>query len=199
MTKTYDRQYFDRWYRSSRAVVRHDVVQRKVRLALAATEHLLGRDVSTVLDVGCGEAPWRGILRRMRPELEYTGVDPSEYVVRRYGRRRNIIQGGLLDLDELYLDRSYDLVVCSDVLQYLPNEDAREGLRLLARRTGGVAYIEAFTAGDDMIGDRESWHMRSADWYRRAFRLAGLAPVGLYLFVGPRLYPTTNELERCGG
>lgn len=198
MSKTYDRQYFDRWYRSARAVVRDDAVQRKARLALAAAEHLLGREVHTVLDVGCGEAPWRGILRRMRPELEYTGVDPSEYVVHRYARTRNIIQGTLLELDELYLDRDYDLVVCSDVLQYLPNDDVREGLRLLARRTAGVAYIEAFTAGDDMAGDREDWHMRSAEWYRRAFRLAGLAPVGLYLFVGPRLYPTTNELERCG-
>ncbi|HEU5210837.1 MAG TPA: class I SAM-dependent methyltransferase [Longimicrobiales bacterium] len=198
MSKTYDRQYFDRWYRSARAVVRDDVVQRKARLALAAAEHLLGREVHTVLDVGCGEAPWRGILRRMRPELEYTGVDPSEYAVHRYGRTRNIIQGTLLELDELYLDRDYDLVVCSDVLQYLPNDDVREGLRLLARRTAGVAYIEAFTAGDDMVGDREDWHMRSAEWYRRAFRLAGLVPVGLYLFIGPRLYPTTNELERCG-
>lgn len=197
MTKQYDRKYFDRWYRSSRAVVRDDVVQRKVRLALAAAEHLLGRDVQTVLDVGCGEAPWRGILRRMRPDLEYTGVDPSEYVVRRYGRRRNIIQGSLLELDELHLDRSYDLVVCADVLQYLPNDDAREALRLLAKRTGGVAYIEAFTDADDMVGDYEQWHPRSSEWYRRAFRLAGLASVGLYLFVGPRLYHTTNELERC--
>ncbi|NLG61061.1 MAG: class I SAM-dependent methyltransferase [Candidatus Cloacimonetes bacterium] len=197
MSKTYDREYFDRWYRSSRAVVRQDVVQRKVRLALAATEHLLGREVQTVLDVGCGEAPWRGILRRMRPELEYTGVDPSDYVVRRYGRSRNILQGSLLDLDDLYLERSYDLVVCADVLQYLPNDDVRRGLTLLARRTGGVAYIEAFTAGDDMVGEHEDWHMRSAEWYRRAFRQAGLVPVGLYLFVGPRLFPTTNELERC--
>jgi len=157
VTKTYDRQYFDRWYRSSRAVVRHDVVQRKVRLALAAAEHLLGRDVNTVLDVGCGEAPWRGILRRMRPELEYTGVDPSEYVVRRYGRRRNIIQGGLLELDELYLDRSYDLVVCSDVLQYLPNEDAREGLRLLARRTGGGHGTCGPRTGIAVRSDSRGW------------------------------------------
>jgi predicted TPR repeat methyltransferase len=118
-------------------------------------------------------------------------------VVRRYGRRRNIIQGSLLELDELHLDRSYDLVVCADVLQYLPHEDVREGLRLLARRMGGVAYIETFTSRDDMVGDRELWHARSADWYRRTFRLAGLVPVGLYLFVGPRLLPSTNELERC--
>lgn len=197
VTKAYDRQYFDRWYRSSRAVVRDTVVQRKARFALSAAEHLLGRDVRTVLDVGCGEAPWRGLLRRMCPGLQYTGVDPSEYVVRRYGRRRNILHGDLLSLDDLALARSYDLVVCSDVLQYLPNDDVREGLRLLARRVGGVAFIEAFTAADDMIGDREQWHARSAEWYRRTFRQAGLVPVGLYLFIGPRLLPSTNELERC--
>ncbi len=196
--KTYDRDYFDRWYRSPRAVVRRTVVERKARLALAATEHLLGREVRTVLDVGCGEAPWRGMLRRIRSDVDYTGIDPSDYVVRRYGRQRDVRQGTLQSLDRLDLSRSYDLVVCSDVLQYLPNAEVKQGLRLLAKRVGGVAFIEAFTAGDDMVGDRELWHARSAGWYRRAFADAGLIPVGLHLYIGPRLRSATNELERLG-
>lgn len=198
MTKLYEEEYFDRWYRSPGAVVRPAVVQRKVRLALAAAEHLLGREVRTVLDVGCGEAPWRAQLRRMRADIEYTGVDPSDYVVRRFGKRRDIRQGSLNTLDSMRLARSYDLVVCSDVLQYLPNADVREGLRMLGRRVGGVAFIEAFTAADDMIGDRELWHTRSGTWYRRAFAEAALTPIGLHLYVGPRLVGITNELERLG-
>ena len=195
MSKQYDRTYFDRWYRSSRRMVRPEVVRRKVRLAVCATEHLLGRDVATVLDVGCGEAPWRGELRRMRPAVEYTGVDASEYVVRRFGRTRNILLGSLDTLDALPLARSYDMVVCSDVLQYVPNAEVKRGLRALAKRTGGVAFIEAFTRDDDMVGDRDEWHERTARWYRGAFREAGFRALGLYLFAGPGLRNALNELE----
>lgn len=197
MTKQYDRAYFDRWYRSNRRMVRPDVVRRKVRLAVAAAEHLLGRNLTSVLDVGCGEAPWRSELRRMRPALEYTGVDTSQYAVRRYGRTRNILQGSLARLDDLPLARSYDLVVCSDVLQYVPNAAVKSGLRALAKRTGGVAFIEAFTRDDDMVGDRDDWHERTARWYRAAFREAGFRALGLYLFAGPGLRNALNELELC--
>ena len=197
MSKQYDRAYFDRWYRSSRRMVKPDVVRRKVRLALAAAEHLLGREIATTLDVGCGEATWRGELRRLRPKLEYTGVDASEYVVRRYGRIRNVLQGSLATLDELPLARSYDLVVCSDVLQYVPNDEVERGLRALAKRTGGVAFIEAFTRDDAMIGDHDEWHERTARWYRTAFREAGFRALGLYLFAGPGLRNALNELELC--
>lgn len=197
MTKEYDRAYFDRWYRSNRRAVRPDVVRRKVRLALNAAEHLLGREITTVLDVGCGEAPWRGELRRIRKNLEYTGVDASAYVVRRYGRTRNIVHGTLATLDKLPLARSYELVVCSDVLQYVPNDEVKRGLKLLAKRTGGVAFIEAFTSRDDMTGDKEHWHARSARWYRKAMHDAGFASIGLYLFVGRGLRHALNELESC--
>ena len=197
MSKRYEQDYFDRWYRSSRAVVRPAAVQRKVRLALAATEYLLDRELRTVLDIGCGEAPWRAHLRRMRPDVEYTGVDPSEYAVRRFGRRRDILPGSFTTLDQIGLARSYDLIVCSDVLQYLTSAEVRKGLRIVAKRLGGVAFIEAFTVKDDMIGDRELWHERSAAWYRRAFADAGLTQIGLYMFVGAKLLPVVNELERC--
>lgn len=196
VTKVYDRDYFDRWYRSARRAVEPAVVRRKARLALSAAEHLLGRDVRTVLDVGCGEAPWRGVLRRMRRGVTYTGVDASEYAVRRYGRTRNIRLGSLARLDRVRLARSYDLVICSDVLQYVPNAEVRAGLHAMAKRTGGVAFIEAFTAGDDMTGDRLLWHARSAAWYRRAFAEAGFTPLGLHLYVAPRMLGAINELER---
>src|SRR5690606_12834057 len=64
--KRYDRDYFHRWYAGARAVVSADVVRRKARLALAAAEHLLGRDARSVLDVGAGEGRWRAELLRMR-------------------------------------------------------------------------------------------------------------------------------------
>jgi SAM-dependent methyltransferase len=193
--KHYDRAYFDRWYRAPGAVVRPDVVRRKVRLAVAAAEYMLDREIRTVLDVGCGEAPWRAILRRMRPQVAYAGVDPSAYVVSRYGRTRNIRRAGMGELDALRLRKSYDLVVCADMLEYVPRPDMARGLATIARVLGGVAYIEAFTTADELVGDREGWHHRTPATYQRAFRAAGLFSCGMNCYVNESGLTRMNALE----
>ena len=141
--KRYDAEYFERWYRRSNiGVGQREFVARKVRLALAAAEYVLGRHARNVLDVGCGEGPWRAILRRLRPGISYLGVDSSTYAVARYGRTRRLRLGGLSDLAHMRLARRYDLVVCSDVLHYVSDADARSpvpavevlGIVLLGRR-----------------------------------------------------------------
>lgn len=197
--KTYDRAYFDRWYRSPGAVVKRDVVLRKVRLALIAAEYVLGREVRSVLDVGCGEAPWRAPLRRMRPRLRYLGVDSSPYVVQRFGKRRNIVAGSLGTLDRLRLNRRFDLVICADVLEYVSTPEMRRGLAHMAGLTGGLAYIEAFPFEDDMIGDMENWHHRSAGTYRGEFRRAGFTPCGLHCYVTRTALAGMGALEVCRG
>lgn len=181
--KSYDRTYFDRWYRSRRRVVTPESIRRKANFALAAAEYWLERPVRSVLDVGCGEGPWRGVLLRRRPGLRWVGVDPSEYVVRRYGRRRGIRLGGFGDLPDLGLRGRFDLIVCSDVLQYVPTPDVRRGLEVIADRLNGVAWLEAHTADDAIEGDREGWHLRSERSWRRLFVEAGLAAVGMHCFV----------------
>lgn len=193
--KTYDRAYFDYWYRSSSAVVHGDVVRRKVRLALAVAEFVLDRDVRTVLDVGCGEGQWRGELRRIRPYIEYMGADTSEYVVQRHGRRRNIKLAGMGDLHTLRLRKSYDLIICADMLEYVPRNDMARGLATIAKHLGGVAYLEAFTTSDEMNGDREGWHHRSPAMYRSAFKRAGLVACGLNCYVMESSLARLNALE----
>ena len=196
MAKRYDRAYFDRWYRDPRhAVILEGVLERRVKLALSAAEYLLERPVRRVLDVGCGEAPWRRVLRRLRPRLAYTGVDSSEYVVARYGRRRGIRRGTVGELGRLGLQGPYDLIVCSDVLHYVPTREVRAGLRAIARLLGGLAFLEAFAAGDPIEGDRRGLQARSAAHYRRLFREAGLTPVGLHSYVGRRIAGQLVALE----
>ena len=195
--KQYDRRYFDRWYRERGAVVKPEAVQRKVRLALAAAEYVLARPVRSVLDVGCGEAPWRATLKRARPQLRYVGVDSSEYVVRRYGKRRGIRAGTLGTLGELRLGGPFDLVVCADVLEYVPTPELHEGLLQMRRLCRGLAYIEAFASGDDMVGDRAGWHHRSERKYRDAFAAAGYIACGLHCWVPRDGAQRVSQLERC--
>ena len=196
--KKYDQAYYDRWYRSRRAVVSQKLREQKVRLAVAVAEFVLGRPIRSVLDIGCGEAAWRGVLRRLRPTLRYTGIDPSEYVVRRYGTRRNIRQGTFGEVGELRVGTAFDLIVCADVIMYVNDEDLQRGLRAVSQLVHGVAYIEAYTTSDDMIADFDGWHHRSEAFYRQAFRHAGLVACGLHCYVASRQQHLLAALERCG-
>ncbi len=200
MSKQYDRAYFDRWYRDPRwTVVHQGVLARRVQLAVAASEYLLEREIRTVLDVGCGEAPWRALLRHARPKVRYTGVDSSAYAVKRYGRARNIRLGSLGTLGRLKLGPPYDLIVCSDVLHYVDNDEAGRGLKAIAKLLGGVAFIEMFAMEDATEGDQESFQMRPAATYRRLFRAAGLIPLGLHCYAGRLLRRELTTFERAPG
>ena len=183
--KRYDRAYFDRWYRDPASrVADARSVARKASLALSAAEYLLERPVRTVLDVGCGEGNWGVALRRLRPELHYTGVDDSAYVVRRFGRRRNIVRGSVGTLGELALDGPFDLVVCCDVLHYVPAGELARGLPALGALVGeGAAYIEFFTSADSVEGDMRGFLRRSPSFYERALGRAGLEACGLNVYV----------------
>jgi SAM-dependent methyltransferase len=197
--KTYDASYYDRWYHDPRTrVTARTLVRRKAALAVAATENLLEHPVRNVLDVGCGEAPWRSALLALRPRLRYTGVDPSAWAAERYGRSRGVRQGGLSDLGSLPLRGPFDLVVCSDVLHYVTDGDLRRGVAAMAALARGLLWLEAFTSEDDFEGDVEGFQPRPAVWYRAAFRRAGLVPLGLWLHASPAVAHRVAALERGG-
>jgi SAM-dependent methyltransferase len=182
--KRYDAAYFDRWYRDphSRVVSRADRT-RKVRMVVAIAEHVLERPLRSVLDVGCGEGAWRPILLRLRPRLRYVGLDPSPYAVSRFGRSRNIRLGGLANLDEQRFRGRFDLLVCSDVLHYLPAADLDRGLRHARALVGGVAYLETFTSSDGFVGDRRDFRARGPAFYRNLFQRVGFVPCGMQCYV----------------
>ena len=194
--KTYDEAYFTRWYRDPHTRVHTpDAVRRKIRMVAGVAEYFLGRKLRSALDIGAGEGVWGRELRRMRPGLRYLGIDPSEYVVARHGLRRNIRLGGFEQLPQLRLGRGYDLIVCADMLQYVADAPLRRGVRHLTSLLGGVAFLEAYTSGDDMEGDLEGWHPRSKQLYRRIFSQAGLVACGLHCYLTPQLADRAVELE----
>lgn len=198
MDKIYDREYFDHWYRDGpHAVSSKGELARKVGLAVSQAEYYLGRPIRNVLDVGCGEAAWRAPLLALRPALSYRGLDSSEYVVRRYGRTRNVGLARFGQLEHLRFDMRFDLIVCSDVLHYLKAAEIRRGLTGVVEMLEGVAFLELFTTGDDPVGDTEGFQRRSAAWYLRSFREAGLLPCGSHGYLGPRLERHISALERA--
>jgi SAM-dependent methyltransferase len=194
--KSYDEAYFNKWYRDPRTRVHSpEAVRRKVRMVVGAAEYFLGRKVRTVLDIGAGEGRWRAELRRMRPGIRYVGLDPSEYVVARYGKRRNIRLGSFEQLPSLSVGLGFDLVVCADVLQYVTDAALKRGVRHIAGLIHSVAFLEAYTTGDEMEGDLEGWHPRSKSQYRRIFTDAGLVPCGMHCYLTHELAVNAVELE----
>lgn len=193
----YDAAYFDKWYRHPTHRVKTPAeLARQCAFVLATAEWVLGRPVRTVLDVGCGEGQWRAALRRHRPRVQYTGVDPSPYAVARYGARRGLLSGSIDALDALPLAEEYDLVICCGMLNYLPPRDLPRGIAQVAGLTGGVAYLELFTTDDAFEGDTDWPPPRSAAWYRTVMHRAGLVPVGLHCYVPERDAHRVSSLER---
>lgn len=194
--KTYDRAYFDRWYRNAETRVNEpDEIRRKVLMAVSIAEYFLRREIRTVLDIGCGEGVWRTHLRAIRPRIQYLGYDSSDYVVQRYGATRNIRKATFGDLPRLRL-RSYDFVICADVMHYVPDDELKAGIPALAEAIDGMAYLEVLTKEDDIVGDLHALIRRPAATYRRLFAAEGLTSVGPYCWLGAGFRDAVAELER---
>lgn len=200
-TREYDQRYFDKWYRNPRYRVKTpQELARQVAFVVSAAEHILGRTIQTVLDVGCGEGNWLAPLRRLRPRIQYTGVDSSEYVVNRFGASRHIRLGTIDSLDRIRLRKEYDLVLCVGMLNYLDPAQLRTGLAHLYELANGVVYLELFTSADSgVFGDTRGTHLRSPSWYRARIREARFLSCGLHCYIPDWLREQTAAMERCGG
>ena len=192
--KRYDHAYFQRWYRDLGGSHRQ-ALARKVALAVALAEFHLERPIRSVLDVGCGEAAWRAPLLKLRPGLHYQGVDSSEYAVSRYGRSRNIALATFGQLGQLRFGAPADLLVCSDVIHYLPTAELRRGLSGFAEHCQGVAFLDLYTREDAITGDLRGFLPRRAADYRRWFADAGLIACGSQAYLAPPLHAKAAALE----
>jgi SAM-dependent methyltransferase len=194
VSKRYDEDYFQRWYRGARATPRADLA-RKVAMAVAIAEFYWQRPIRSVLDVGCGEGAWRAPLLKLRPRLHYQGVDASEYAVARYGRTRNLALAGFGQLEQLRFGPPADLLVCSDVIHYVPTAELRRGLSGFSELCDGVAFLELYARGDDIRGDKLGFLSRPASSYRRWFRDAGFVACGSHAYLSPNLHANAVALE----
>jgi SAM-dependent methyltransferase len=195
VTKRYDRNYFDKWYRGRDRVNTAAEVRRKVTLAVAETEYFLRRTLRSVLDVACGEGAWFPHVKALRPRASYRGLDPSDYAVAAFGRERHIEKGSLRDVARL--EGTFDLVVCADALHYIDDDEIADALPHVASVAGGVLWLEVLTREDSIVGDMEGLIRRPAAWYRQSFAAAGLTQVGSYMWLAPPLRDDPAALERC--
>ncbi len=195
MSKQYDEAYFQQWYRGGEIGGPQRLV-RKVALAVSCAEYYLERPIRSVLDIGCGEGAWRAPLLKLRPKLRYLGFDSSEFAILRHGQRRNLHHARFGDFALLRPCPPVDLLVCADVLHYLPTRELQRGLPGLAELCGGVAFLETFSREDEYEGDHVEFQPRAGAWYRKQFNAQRLQSVGSHCWLGPGLAKQRSELER---
>jgi SAM-dependent methyltransferase len=161
----FDEAYYKRFYFDPKtAVTSRSEMRDRARMIAAATQYV-GLPVRRILDAGCGVGLLRTPLKRFLPRAEYTGLEMSAYLCRRYGWRLGTIQ-------EWRGRERFDLVVCYDVLQYLTTAQAHAAILNLARVCRGALYFGALTREDwerncDQARTDRIPGLRSAAWYRR--------------------------------
>ena len=84
-------------------------------------EMVAGTEASSLLDAGCGEGFAIDYLARAFPDLKMTGVDLSPeaiaYAQEQFGDRAKFRTGSIYKLP--FSDRSFDTVLCSEVLEHV--------------------------------------------------------------------------------
>jgi len=162
--RTFDKAYYERFYRDPRTRVADKAEMRTLGRFVASYLRHLGQPVETILDLGCGVGAWRDVARQCFKGAAYTGVEISRYLCVEYGWER----GSVVDYRS---PETYDLVICHGVLQYLNAREARRAVTNLSRLCGGAMFLEALTSEDwehncDRSVTDGDVYLRPADWYR---------------------------------
>lgn len=177
----FDAEYYRRYYTNpATAVVTKAAARAEVRFVLAFCSHI-GLEVRRFADVGAGTGWWAKEFARQHPRCrDIETYDASGEAARLFGHRRIPVEqlGG----------RPADLVVCRDVLRYLPDAAAKKAIERLAKKCRGVLYLHVLTRADEVdeeVSDMTG-HFRPARWYLKRLEADGFRNAGMGLFVSSR-------------
>lgn len=110
-----------------------------VQLERREVAALLPPQYSKVLEIGCGTGEFRNNLDQKH---EYWGVEPVEAVVGvAKSRLDRVLVGTYRQVEALVPDEYFDLVVCNDVIEHMPDHD--EFLQSIRRKITKGGYLVA--------------------------------------------------------
>jgi SAM-dependent methyltransferase len=185
--------YFRKFYLNAATRVVTPAEMRSRAALIAAILRQCQIPVRSILDAGCGIGLLRKPFKQALPRARYVGLEASEYLCGRFHWTR----GSVID----FLPRTpFDLVVCYDVLQYLPDREASRAIINFGKLTRAALYVSALTTEDwrencDRSRTDRAVHLRSGAWYRR--RLArSFRYIGFGIWVRKNVTAILWEMER---
>jgi SAM-dependent methyltransferase len=185
--------YFKKFYlnAATRVVTASEMRSRAALIAAALVQCQI--PVRRILDAGCGIGLLRKPFKEYLPRARYVGLEASEYLCRRF----HWVRGSIVDFAPRI---PFDLVICYDVLQYLPDKQAARAIVNLSRLTRSALYVSALTVEDwrencDRSRTDRAVHLRSAAWYRRRLNKA-FRYVGFGIWVRKNVTAILWEMER---
>jgi hypothetical protein len=174
--------YYTRFYETAETAVVDAQLQRdEVRFVIAFCRYI-EVEVKRFADVGAGTGWWaREFAKQYRKSPVIETFDASPAACEMYGHKNVQVQhlaGG-----------ASDLVVCRDVLRYVPDTQVDRAIARLAKKCRGVLYLHVITS-DDVIDEDASdmaGSFRTTAFYRRRLKAAGFRDCGMGLFASARL------------
>jgi SAM-dependent methyltransferase len=193
MSEPFDQSYFERFYLNSETRVADPEDYYRLGRFLLAYLDFLSLEITDVLDLGCGIGHWKTVLRTLEPEIQYQGVEISQFLCQQYGWEQG-------SLPSYRPSKPCDLLICQGVLQYLGDKDAKKSIEAFSEITEGALYLEALTEEDwkencDQDKTDGKVSLRTGDWYRRKLRETGFLNCGGGLFVRSDTGIVLYELE----
>lgn len=161
----FDSAYYRRYYGYPNRRARNVEETRLLGAFVFGYLDYLELPIKRVLDIGCGLGYWREVVESRPSQTEYVGVENSKLLCDRFGW----IYGSVVDFRSR---KTFDLVICDGVLQYLAQDQAVSALKNLASLCSGALYLNALTREDwkdncDHSRTDGDVYVRKADWYRR--------------------------------
>jgi SAM-dependent methyltransferase len=174
--------YYKRFYETVETSVVDTRLQRdEVRFVIAFCRYA-EVEVKRFADVGAGTGWWaREFATQYRRCQVVETFDASPDACELYGHKNVQVQH--------LAGRASDLVVCRDVLRYVPDAQIDKAIARLTKKCRGVLYLHVITSDDEI--DEEASDMagtfRSTAFYRRRLKAAGFRDCGMGLFTSSRL------------
>lgn len=146
---------YDRWWSRWGDMIKYSPAPfHRRRLILQLMAEL---SFDSVLDVGCGNGETLRAIAERFPNARLSGVDLSPSVVQQNQAAWPEVDFAPLDLGEAALPRSFDLVVCTEVVEHVQDADrALQHLRRMCERH----LILTVPAGPVFPIDRGVGHVR---------------------------------------
>lgn len=166
-TFTYDKNI----YRNTDAFIILDVLRQYI-------------SYSSVLDVGCGIGSWLRVLEDDFGIQDYLGIDASSFdpSIFKIEKSRYLQKDLQKPLD---LNRQFDLAICLEVAEHLPEHAATTIVESLATHSDVILFSAAIPGQGGQMHINEQWH----SWWKDYFEKAGYNALDL---IRPRIW---NHLQ----